>query len=77
MQYNLREIFQDVQESQQVVIIDEYQEAFLKYSQVNQMCDGTYQYPRKGSSAIRLNKPLIIIMSNKKISDVYKDPTLL
>jgi hypothetical protein len=67
LQYNPAEIFQEVFQGQQVVVIDEYQEPKLKYSELNRMCDGTFQYCRKGASAVMLDKPLIIVMSNKCI----------
>ena len=38
---------------------------------MNQMCDGTYQYPIKGGNAEALDKPLIVICGNAPIKTVY------
>lgn len=35
------------------------------------MCDGTYRYPIKGITAIKMNKPLVIVCSNMSIEEAY------
>lgn len=52
-------------------MLDEYTIPYLKATQLNEMCDGNYQYPSKGGEAIKLKKPLIIICSNKPMQELY------
>lgn len=53
------------------MLIDEYTTASLKATTINQMCDGTYQYPVKGGDASPLQKPIIIICGNAPMEKVY------
>ena len=50
---------------------DEYSKAHLQVTQLNQMCDGTWAYPVKQSSATTLDEPVVIVCSNKPPEDVY------
>lgn len=72
--YSTKESFQsDITKDSQFVLLDEYsggKHALLATS-LNQMCDGTYQYPYKGSSAITLNDPVIIITGNRNPAEIY------
>ncbi len=40
--YNQVETFQHIHNDSQFILIDEYSTPFLKVTQMNQMCDGTY-----------------------------------
>lgn len=72
--YACQEKFQSLKEDSQLVLFDEYAKGnSVKATDLNQMCDGTYKYPRKGSPAILLNKPYLIICSNYSIDSVYID----
>lgn len=55
----------------QFVLIDEYTTADIKATTLNQMCDGTYQYPSKGGASIRLKQPTIVICGNKNPEEMY------
>jgi Geminivirus Rep catalytic domain. len=43
--YNQAETFQQIHADSQFILLDEYSSAVLKVTQLNQMADGTYQYP--------------------------------
>lgn len=53
------------------IILDEYNHAYLKWDKLNSMADGLAEYRRCGSSNICLKKPLLIILSNRSIKDLY------
>lgn len=53
------------------IIIDEYNTAKLKWDVLNQLADGTYEFRVFQGGLIRLKKPLIIILSNQSLSDLY------
>lgn len=52
--YNKSELYQAIHDDTQFILIDEYSTADLRVTQINQMCDGTYQYPRKGTGSITI-----------------------
>ncbi len=52
-------------------MLDEYTFPYLKATQLNEMCDGNYQYPAKNDSATKLKDPIIIICSNTYIQKLY------
>lgn len=54
-----------------IVIIDEYNYAQLKYYELNAMADGTYSFRIFQGGLIRLKDPLIIILSNQSLRDIY------
>lgn len=56
---------------EELVIIDEYNNAKLKYSELNSICDGTFGYRVFMHGVRLLNDPLICILSNQSISDLY------
>lgn len=53
------------------IILDEYNTALLKYSALNSMCDGTYAFRVFHGGVLRLDSPLIIVLSNQSISTLY------
>lgn len=53
------------------VILDDFNTAALKWSDLNQMCDGTYGYRVFMRGTIVLSSPLIIVISNQSIPDLY------
>ena len=69
--YNQQEVFQTFPPTTQVVMLDEYSTANLTITKLNQMCDGTLQYPTKGGEPLSLEKPLILICGNASIDSVY------
>lgn len=50
--------------------MDEYTSAHLTVTQLNQMCDGTYQYPIKGGDAKGLALTLVVC-GNSAPEQVY------
>lgn len=56
---------------EQLVILDEYNTAGLRYSEINSMADGTYCYRICNIGIKKLADPLIIILSNQSIVDLY------
>ena len=52
-------------------MLDEYTQATLRATQINEMCDGTYKYPNKYGGPTRLNAPLVLICANASIDTVY------
>ena len=69
--YAYGETFQTMHTGTQFVLLDEYSKAHLQVTQLNQMCDGTWAYPVKQSSATTLDEPVVIVCSNKPPEDVY------
>lgn len=61
----------NVRPDDQAVILDEYNTAALKWSTVNSMCDGAYWFRRFHKGNVQLKDPLIIILSNSSILDLY------
>ena len=68
--YNQVETFQSIHVDSQFILFDEYSTATLKVTSLNQMCDGTYQYPQKGGPAKTI-AAYIIICGNKHPAEVY------
>jgi hypothetical protein len=58
--YNYNEKFQTIHPDSQFLLLDEYSRPHLFATELNQMCDGTYQYPSKQSNAVRVEMILII-----------------
>lgn len=71
--FNVEEKYQDTMTQKiQFILFDEYSGPALKWTQINQICDGTYQYCRKGQPAVTLTeRPIVIICGNKPPSQVY------
>lgn len=55
----------------QAVILDEYNSAGLSWNTLNAMCDGTFQYRCIYQKPFMLHNPLIVVLSNQSISDLY------
>lgn len=53
------------------LILDEYNTARLRFDALNSMCDGTFGYRVFQRGVVRLDQPLIIILSNSCIQDLY------
>ena len=68
---NKHKEFQHMPATTEAVLIDEYSFAYLKVTQLNEMCDGNYPYPHKNSVDVILDHPLIIVCSNKSIAEIY------
>jgi hypothetical protein len=64
LEYNVAETFQMIDSRSQFVLLDEYNEMCIPLYRLNKMCDGNYQYPVKGLSAVKLNRPIVIVCSN-------------
>ena len=71
--YSCSEIYQNFNSHIEILIIDEYNSPKLTFWQLNSMCDGNYKYPVKGSSPVKLDKPTILILSNKQPNEIYKN----
>lgn len=70
--YACSEKFQDLKADSQLLLFDEFGKGnSVKITELNQMCDGTFKYPRKGKPAVVLQDPYLVICSNFSISDVY------
>lgn len=61
----------------QLIIIDEYNHALLKYSALNSMCDGTYCFKVIYRGLINIEKFLVIILSNQPICEMYPNMNAL
>lgn len=61
----------NVKASDECLVLDEYNSAKLKYDTLNSMCDGTFTYRRIYNSGLQLIDPLILVLSNQSISDLY------
>jgi len=68
--YNKLENFQVVSRDSQFILIDEYSTAHLKVTQLNEMCDGNYQYPVKGGDPVS-TKATIVICGNRAPMTLY------
>lgn len=62
---------------EECIILDEYNTSLLKYSQLNSMADGGFNYRIFQGGCIRLKDPLIIILSNQSINDMYPNMNVL
>lgn len=70
--WNYLEIYQPhITPVTEVLILDEYR-GQLRITQLNQICDGTWLFTAKGKDSWKLiQKPLVIVLSNKSIKDIY------
>lgn len=73
--YSCKQTFQsEINSDSQFLFFDEFGKGnSVKITDLNAMCDGSYQYPVKGKPSVRLNLPIIIICSNYCIDQVYKE----
>lgn len=68
--YNYNEKFQNISPDSQFLLMDEFTRPYLYATDLNQMCDGTYQFPSKQSNAARVEM-IIILCSNKPPHMIY------
>lgn len=73
MWYSWNEKFQTYVKDPQFVLIDEYSTGHLTVTQLNMMCDGTYQYPVKGTAGFQLTKPIVLVCGNRNPLDIYDE----
>lgn len=70
--FSQQEKYQDtLRETTQFLLFDEYSSPTLTLTHLNTICDGTAKHPRKGTSAVSLVKPTVIICGNKPPEQVY------
>lgn len=69
--YSWAEKYQAPHQDSQFVLIDEYSVGHLTVTQLNMMCDGTYQYPVKGSSSVQLISPILLVCGNRNPLEIY------
>lgn len=70
--YSCREKYQEMGQDSEVVLFDEFGPGNnIQITILNQICDGTYQYPAKGRQPTILDSPLVILCSNFDISHAY------
>lgn len=62
---------------EEAIILDEYNTAGLKWSSLNSLCDGNYEFRVFMGGLIKLRRPLIIILSNQSIADLYPHMNIL
>lgn len=55
----------------QLLILDDYNSAKLKWDAINQLCDGTYQFRVAYRGVVTVAKYLVVILSNQPISELY------
>lgn len=60
-----------VESDTECVILDEYNTAKLNWSSLNAMCDGTFKYRKIYKGKVSCHDPLIVILSNQSISELY------
>lgn len=72
--YSCEEKFQQVKKDSQFLLFDEFAKGNLvTITKLNEMCDGTYQFPVKGQPAVTLVDPIVIVCSNFSISGCYNN----
>jgi len=72
--YSWTEKYQVPSPEAQFVLLDEYSVAHLTVTVLNMMCDGTYQYPVKGSNPFALPSSIVLVCGNRSPLEVYTDP---
>lgn len=68
--YEYAENFQQLHGDTQVLMFDEYSVPHLKVTVLNRMCDGTYKFPRKGTTPLSLTCTLVVC-GNKNPREIY------
>ena len=69
--YSWVEKYQSPAPKSQFVILDEYSIGHLTVTQLNMMCDGTYQYPVKGSAPFQLSDAIVLVCGNRSPMEIY------
>lgn len=65
------EPYYNIRGDEQCLILDEYNFAKFKFHELNAIADGTYDYRIFHGGVVRLKDPLIIVLSNVSISELY------
>lgn len=69
--YTWSEKYQSPAPGSQFVLLDEYSVGHLTITQLNMMCDGTYQYPVKGSAPFSLPSAIVLVCGNRCPLEIY------
>lgn len=71
--------FFDVKANSRILIFDEFTTPRFTCTQLNQMCDGTFSYAyfKQGNVKLEEKKPLIVVLSNAPIDQVYPNKSLI
>jgi len=69
--YSWSEKYQAPASQAQFVLLDEYSIGHLTVTQLNMMCDGTYQYPVKGSTPFALPDSIVLVCGNRNPLEIY------
>lgn len=69
--YSYEEVFQNIRQGSQFILMDEFTKAHLLSTQINQMCDGTFCYPGKGDTAMQATQTTLLICGNKSPEVIY------
>lgn len=72
--YSWTEKYQSPMPHAQFVLLDEYSTGHLTVTQLNMMCDGTYQYPVKGSCPFQLPDSVVLVCGNRNPLEIYSEP---
>nr|WPR18792.1 MAG: hypothetical protein [Crogonang virus 111] len=72
--YDKAQKFQTASPTAQFVLLDEYSTGHLTVTSLNEMCDGKYLYPVKGSPSFTLDMPILLVCGNKSPLEIYHDP---
>lgn len=74
--YSQAEKYQDLlRPGTQFLLFDEYTSPTMTLTQMNAICDGTYKHPRKGTTPVTLDNPIVIVGANKPPEEVYTSET--
>lgn len=71
------QLYFDLQGDEESLIFDEYNVAYFKYHELNSMCDGTFRFRLFMAGQLKLNDPIIIVLSNSSISTLYPHMNVL
>lgn len=61
----------DVSADIQLIIIDDYNYAGLPYHKMNLLCDGTYEFRIIHQGLLKLDRYMVVVLSNQCLRDVY------
>lgn len=66
-----KEPYWNLSGTERFIILDEYNHATYRWNELNAMADGTFDYRRFHNGVVRLNRPIIIVLSNLSLSTIY------
>lgn len=69
--------YYSIKGKEQFLIFDEYNITKIKWADLNSMCDGTFGYRVIYKGNMKLKDPIIFILSNKSMSDLYNGDGLM